>query len=65
MKTDIVVAALRHFKFPLKPLVNQSPGITPDSYRDYQIEASLPEIKEEMKVVRDQLDGVLKERPTA
>lgn len=36
-------------------------GVTPDSYRDYQIEASLPEIKEEMKVVRDQLDGVLKE----
>ncbi len=33
-------------------------GVTPDSYRDYQIEASLPEIKEEMKVVRDQLDGV-------
>ncbi len=36
-------------------------GVTPDAYRDYQIEASLPEIKGEMEAVMVQIDEVIKE----
>jgi ABC-type glycerol-3-phosphate transport system substrate-binding protein len=34
-------------------------GVSPDSYRDYQIESSLPGLGEEMTVVRDQLDEAI------
>lgn len=36
-------------------------GVSPDSYRDYQIEASLPEVKDEMQAVRDELQEVITE----
>ena len=36
-------------------------GVSPDAYRDYQIEASLPEVPGEMSVVRDRLNEVVKE----
>ncbi len=36
-------------------------GVSPDAYRDYQIERSLPEISAEMTVVRDRLKEVVKE----
>lgn len=35
-------------------------GIAPDAYRDYQIEASIPGLEDELTVVRDQLDDVIK-----
>jgi ABC-type glycerol-3-phosphate transport system substrate-binding protein len=35
-------------------------GIAPDAYRDYQIEASVPGLADELTVVRDQLDVVIK-----
>ncbi len=34
-------------------------GVTPDSYRDYQIEASLPEVRDEMQNVRNELQEVI------
>lgn len=34
-------------------------GVSPDAYRDYQIESSLPEIEGELIAVRDQLNGVI------
>ena len=36
-------------------------GVSPDAYRDYQIEASLPEVKDELKGVMDELNQVVKE----
>lgn len=36
-------------------------GVSPDEYRDYQIESSLPEIVGEMTAVRDSLNEVIKE----
>ncbi len=36
-------------------------GVSPDSYRDYQIEASLPELNGELVAVRDQLNAVIKD----
>ncbi len=35
-------------------------GVSPDTYRDYQIAASLPGLADEMTVVRDQLDDAIK-----
>lgn len=35
-------------------------GVSPDTYRDYQIGASLPTLVDEMKAVRDQLDAAIK-----
>ena len=35
-------------------------GVSPDTYRDYQIGASLPSLVDEMKAVRDQLDAAIK-----
>lgn len=32
-------------------------GVSPDTYRDYQIEATLPELHNELVAVRDQLDA--------
>lgn len=40
-------------------------GISPDTYRDYQIEASLPGLKAEMVVVRDQLNQAIEDLRTA
>lgn len=34
-------------------------GVSPDTYRDYQIEASLPGLSAEMTAVRDQLDQAI------
>lgn len=34
-------------------------GVSPDTYRDYQIEASLPGLNSEMTAVRDQLDEAI------
>lgn len=34
-------------------------GVSPDEYRDYQIEKRLPELEGELKVIRDELDEVL------
>lgn len=34
-------------------------GVSPDEYRDYQIEKHLPELEGELKVIRDELDEVL------
>lgn len=34
-------------------------GVSPDTYRDYQIEASLPGLNAEMVAVRDQLDNAI------
>lgn len=34
-------------------------GVSPDTYRDYQLEASLPTLVDEMKVVREELDYVI------
>lgn len=34
-------------------------GVAPDTYRDYQIEKTLPELENELIVVRDELDQVL------
>lgn len=34
-------------------------GVSPDTYRDYQLAASLPNLKEEMTVVRDQLNDAI------
>ncbi len=34
-------------------------GVSPDSYRDYQIEASLPNLNGELVAVRDQLDEAI------
>lgn len=34
-------------------------GVSPDTYRDYQIAASLPGLKDEMTVVRDQLEQAI------
>lgn len=36
-------------------------GVTPDAYRDYQIEASLPEVKGEMESVMNELLEVIEE----
>lgn len=36
-------------------------GVSPDAYRDYQIEAALPEVVGEMTAVRDELNEVIKE----
>ncbi|MBQ9119783.1 MAG: extracellular solute-binding protein [Lachnospiraceae bacterium] len=36
-------------------------GVSPDSYRDYQIESSLPELNGELVAVRDQLNNVIKD----
>ncbi|MDD6811597.1 MAG: extracellular solute-binding protein [Lachnospiraceae bacterium] len=36
-------------------------GVNPDTYRDYQIEASLPDLNEEMVVVRDQLNDSIED----
>ena len=33
--------------------------MSPDEYRDYQIEKRLPELEGELKVIRDELDEVL------
>lgn len=35
-------------------------GVEPDTFRDYQIESSLPELEGELIKVRDQLDGAIK-----
>ena len=40
-------------------------GISPDTYRDYQIEASLPGLNEEMVAVRDQLNQAIEDLRTA
>ncbi len=40
-------------------------GVTPDTYRDYQIGAALPGIADEMRDVRDQLDGCIKQLRSA
>ena len=34
-------------------------GVSPDTYRDYQLAASLPTLKDEMTVVRDQLNNAI------
>lgn len=34
-------------------------GVSPDTYRDYQIEATLPELHSELVAVRDQLDAAI------
>lgn len=34
-------------------------GVSPDTYRDYQIEATLPELHDELVAVRDQLDAAI------
>ena len=34
-------------------------GVSPDTYRDYQIASSLPGLKQEMTAVRDQLDQAI------
>ena len=34
-------------------------GVNPDTYRDYQIEATLPELHSELVAVRDQLDAAI------
>ena len=38
-------------------------GVSPDTYRDYQIEASLPGLSAEMTAVRDQLDQAISAQP--
>lgn len=35
-------------------------GVSPDKYRDYQIEKNLPKLADEMKVVSENLDSVIK-----
>ena len=40
-------------------------GVSPDTYRDYQIEASLPTLVSEMTVVRDQLNDAIGRLRTA
>jgi ABC-type glycerol-3-phosphate transport system substrate-binding protein len=34
-------------------------GVSPDTYRDYQIEATIPQLHEELVQVRDQLDAAI------
>ncbi len=34
-------------------------GVSPDTYRDYQIESTLPELHDELVAVRNQLDGAI------
>lgn len=40
-------------------------GVSPDTYRDYQIESSLPGLNEEMVAVRDQLNQAITDLRTA
>ncbi len=40
-------------------------GVSPDTYRDYQIEASLPNIVADMHDVRDELDGAINQLRSA
>jgi len=40
-------------------------GVSPDTYRDYQLESSIPTLMDEIQAVRDQLDGCITALRTA